>query len=87
MKKDWDPRVDKQALQRAHRVDQMHHVLAIRIKQSQGGDYEKGPQNIAVGHNVIGHDDVDPKAHRSDSIAGGDLRSIIMYGLHEFDPS
>ena len=48
---------------------------------------QRAHRKLQLGHNVIGHGDVDPKAHRSDSIAGGDLRSIIMYGLHEFDPS
>ena len=48
---------------------------------------QRAHRKLQLGYNVIGHDDVDPKAHRSDSIAGGNLRSIIMYGLHEVDPS
>lgn len=42
---------------------------------------------MQLSHNVIGHDDADLEAHGSDGIAGGDLRSIIVYGLHKFDPS
>lgn len=28
---DWNPQVDKQALQRAHRIGQMNHVLCINL--------------------------------------------------------
>lgn len=28
---DWNPQVDKQALQRAHRIGQMNHVLSINL--------------------------------------------------------
>lgn len=28
---DWNPQVDRQALQRAHRIGQMNHVLTINL--------------------------------------------------------
>lgn len=28
---DWNPQVDKQALQRAHRIGQMNHVMSINL--------------------------------------------------------
>lgn len=28
---DWNPQVDKQALQRAHRIGQMNHVLSVNL--------------------------------------------------------
>lgn len=28
---DWNPQVDKQALQRAHRIGQISHVLSINL--------------------------------------------------------
>lgn len=28
---DWNPQVDKQALQRTHRIGQMNHVLSINL--------------------------------------------------------
>lgn len=32
---DWNPQVDKQALQRAHRIGQINHVLSINLVTSQ----------------------------------------------------
>lgn len=32
---DWNPQVDKQALQRAHRIGQMNHVLCINLVTAQ----------------------------------------------------
>ena len=48
---------------------------------------QRAHRNLQLSHNVISHDDVNPKAHRSDSIAGVNLKTIIIYGLHKFDPS
>lgn len=87
---DWNPQVDKQALQRAHRIGQLHHVLAISIVTENTVEeviMQRANRKLQLSHNVIGHDDADPEAHGSEGIAGGDLRSIIIYGLHKFDPS
>lgn len=87
---DWNPQVDKQALQRAHRIGQLHHVLAISIVTENTVEeviMHRANRKLQLSHNVIGHDDAGLEVHGSEGIARGDLRSIIIFGLHKFDPS
>ncbi|KAJ8447296.1 hypothetical protein Cgig2_013073 [Carnegiea gigantea] len=67
---DWNPQVDRQALQRAHRIGQMNPVLSISLVT--GRTIEEVRMYEHVGNELSG---AEP----------GDLRSMI-YGLRLFDP-
>ncbi|KAK9148343.1 hypothetical protein Scep_007100 [Stephania cephalantha] len=81
---DWNPQVDKQALQRAHRIGQMNHVLSINIVTGRTVEemiLRRAVQKLRLSKDVVGDDGIDMMgAHSSD------LQSIIL-GLHMFDPS
>ncbi|RLN15743.1 hypothetical protein C2845_PM02G40470 [Panicum miliaceum] len=86
---DWNPQADKQALQRAHRIGQLNHVLSINLVSQRTIEeviMRRAERKLKLSHNIIGEDD------RTD-VKGGDLgneasdmRSII-FGLHLFDPA
>ncbi|CAI9101311.1 OLC1v1038604C1 [Oldenlandia corymbosa var. corymbosa] len=84
---DWNPQVDKQALQRAHRIGQQNHVLAINLVTAQSVEeviMRRAERKLQLSNNVIGED---PRYQEGKEMAGpedGDLRSIIL-GLHQFD--
>lgn len=86
---DWNPQVDKQALQRAHRIGQKNHVLSINLVTAQTVEeviMRRAEQKLRLSYSVIGDNMVD---HEGNEIAGGesgDLRSIIL-GLRMFDPA
>ncbi|KAH9292413.1 hypothetical protein KI387_042403, partial [Taxus chinensis] len=87
---DWNPQVDKQALQRAHRIGQLHHVLAINIVTENTVEeviMHRAKRKLQLTRNVIGPDDSDLGENGSEDVARNDLRSMIIYGLHKFDPS
>ncbi|CAN0921813.1 Probable helicase CHR10 [Linum grandiflorum] len=84
---DWNPQVDKQALQRAHRIGQMNHVLCINLVTRRSVEeviMRRAKRKLQLSHNVVGDDlKYEGKETRADT---GDMRSIIL-GLHMFDPS
>ncbi|KAL3742637.1 hypothetical protein ACJRO7_018021 [Eucalyptus globulus] len=71
---DWNPQVDKKALQRAHRIGQMSRVTMRRAQRK-----------MLLSQNVIG-DGSTEKGDESEVVETGDFRSII-YGLQMFDPT
>ncbi|KAF5193933.1 Chromatin remodeling [Thalictrum thalictroides] len=75
---DWNPQVDRQALQRAHRIGQMNHVLSINLVIMR-----RAERKLQLSHNVVGENNIDNKGEEM-GIDNGDLRSVI-YGLHMFD--
>ncbi|XP_042512904.1 probable helicase CHR10 isoform X3 [Macadamia integrifolia] len=82
---DWNPQVDKQALQRAHRIGQMNHVLSINLVTGCTVEeviMQRAERKLQLSHNVVG-DDVDRQGKENGAEAG-DLRSII-FGLQMFD--
>eukprot|EP01018_Ginkgo_biloba_P001772 Gb_15026 [translate_table: standard] len=87
---DWNPQVDKQALQRTHRIGQLHHVLAINIVTENTVEeviMHRAKRKLQLSENVIGRDDADLEAHGPEGLTSNDLRSMIIFGLHKFDPS
>ncbi|KAK4411222.1 putative helicase CHR10 [Sesamum angolense] len=84
---DWNPQVDKQALQRAHRIGQSNHVLSINLVTGRTIEeviMRRAERKLQLSHNVIG-DDI--SEHEGGNIGGteaGDLKSVI-FGLHVFD--
>ncbi|KAM7276590.1 hypothetical protein ACFE04_018456 [Oxalis oulophora] len=85
---DWNPQVDKQALQRAHRIGQMNHVLAINLVTGHSVEeiiMRRAERKLQLSHNVVG-DTVSENEGKESGIETGDLRSII-FGLHIFDPT
>ncbi|KAG2555429.1 hypothetical protein PVAP13_9KG246600 [Panicum virgatum] len=86
---DWNPQADKQALQRAHRIGQLNHVLSINLVSQRTIEeviMRRAERKLKLSHDIIGED------HRTD-VKGGvlgneasDMRSII-FGLHLFDPA
>ncbi|XP_043717100.1 probable helicase CHR10 isoform X2 [Telopea speciosissima] len=82
---DWNPQVDKQALQRAHRIGQMNHVLSINLVTGCTVEeviMQRAERKLQLSHNVVG-DDVDRQG-KENGAGAGDLRSII-FGLQMFD--
>lgn len=85
---DWNPQVDKQALQRAHRIGQMSHVLSINLVTARTVEeviMRRAQRKMLLSQNVIG-DGSTEKGDESEVVETGDFRSII-YGLQMFDPT
>eukprot|EP00258_Populus_trichocarpa_P024860 XP_024440879.1 probable helicase CHR10 isoform X1 [Populus trichocarpa] len=86
---DWNPQVDKQALQRAHRIGQMNHVLSINLVTRHSVEeviMQRAKRKLQLSHDVVGDDVMEEDRKETGGIETGDLRSII-FGLHRFDPS
>lgn len=85
---DWNPQVDRQALQRAHRIGQMNHVLCITLVTGRTVEeviMRRAQSKLQLSHDIVG-DDV--SGHVGKELSGdepGDLKSMV-YGLHLFDP-
>ncbi|KAH9788538.1 putative helicase CHR10 [Citrus sinensis] len=80
--------VDKQALQRAHRIGQMNHVLSINLVTEHTVEeviMRRAERKLRLSHNVVGDDVVDREVKERTAVETDDLRSII-FGLHLFDP-
>ncbi|KAK1306648.1 putative chromatin-remodeling complex ATPase chain [Acorus calamus] len=85
---DWNPQVDKQALQRAHRIGQMCHVLAINLVTARTVEeviMRRAERKLQLSHDVIDEDNVHKEGKEVKADAG-DLRSLIV-GLHKLDPT
>ncbi|XP_050203672.1 probable helicase CHR10 isoform X1 [Mercurialis annua] len=86
---DWNPQVDKQALQRAHRIGQMNHVLSINLVTRHTIEeviMRRAQKKLQLSNNVVGDDVMEQKGRVPVGVETIDLRSII-FGLHMFDPS
>ncbi|XP_047947752.1 probable helicase CHR10 isoform X1 [Salvia hispanica] len=84
---DWNPQVDKQALQRAHRIGQSNHVLSINLVTGRTVEeviVNRARRKLQLSHNVIGDEILDCEGSNGGTEAG-DLKSVI-FGLHIFDP-
>ncbi|XP_077235394.1 SNF2 domain-containing protein / helicase domain-containing protein [Tasmannia lanceolata] len=85
---DWNPQVDKQALQRAHRIGQINHVLSINLVSAHTVEeviMRRAERKLQLSHNVIGEGDDNLGGGKEMGAEAGDLRSLI-FGLHTFDP-
>ncbi|GAB2271001.1 Probable helicase chr10 [Dionaea muscipula] len=85
---DWNPQVDKQALQRAHRIGQMKHVLSINLVTGNTVEeviMRRAQRKLQLSHNVVGDDGINYAGNEFPGADSTDLRSVI-YGLHVFDP-
>uniref|UniRef100_A0A1D1YTL9 Chromodomain-helicase-DNA-binding protein 1-like n=1 Tax=Anthurium amnicola TaxID=1678845 RepID=A0A1D1YTL9_9ARAE len=86
---DWNPQVDKQALQRAHRIGQINHVLAINLITERTIEeviMRRAERKLQLSYKVVGGEsDIheDASEHAADV---SDVRSLIL-GLHVFDPT
>ncbi|KAL4324974.1 hypothetical protein GQ457_11G000670 [Hibiscus cannabinus] len=86
---DWNPQVDKQALQRAHRIGQMNHVLSINLVTEHSVEQiimRRAERKLQLSHNVVGDHTIDQEGKEMAGAETGDLRSVI-FGLHMFDPT
>ncbi|XP_050384918.1 probable helicase CHR10 isoform X1 [Argentina anserina] len=86
---DWNPQVDKQALQRAHRIGQLNSVLSINLVTGRTVEeviMRRAERKLQLSHNVIGDDVMDEDGKETAGVEPSDLRSII-FGLHLFDPA
>ncbi|RVW97131.1 putative helicase CHR10 [Vitis vinifera] len=86
---DWNPQVDKQALQRAHRIGQMNHVLSINLVTGRTVEeiiMRRAERKLQLSHNVVGEVDIDREGKEMAGAEAGDLRSVI-FGLRMIDPS
>lgn len=81
--------MDKQALQRAHRIGQMNHVMSINLVTECTVEeviMRRAERKLQLSHNVIGEDVTNGEGKDMPGIETGDLRSVI-FGLHMFDPT
>ncbi|XP_028120798.1 probable helicase CHR10 [Camellia sinensis] len=86
---DWNPQVDKQALQRAHRIGQINHVLCINLVTGQTVEeviLRRAEKKLQLSHNVVGEDLMDHEGKETTGAEAGDLRSVI-FGLNLLDPT
>ncbi|KAK9911110.1 hypothetical protein M0R45_035033 [Rubus argutus] len=86
---DWNPQVDKQALQRAHRIGQSNPVLSINLVTGRTVEeviMRRAERKLQLSHNVFGDDIMDTEGKETAGVEPSDLRSII-FGLHLFDPT
>ncbi|KAL0397716.1 UNVERIFIED_CONTAM: putative helicase CHR10 [Sesamum calycinum] len=84
---DWNPQVDKQALQRAHRIGQSNHVLSINLVTGRTIEeviVRRAERKLQLSHNVIGDDILEHEGGNIGGTEAGDLKSVI-FGLHVFD--
>ncbi|GMY23292.1 probable helicase CHR10 isoform X1 [Fagus crenata] len=85
---DWNPQVDKQALQRAHRIGQMNHVLSINLVTRHTVEeviMRRAERKLQLSQNVVGDYVMNMEGKETAGVETGDLRSII-FGLHMFQP-
>ncbi|RYR05296.1 hypothetical protein Ahy_B06g085164 [Arachis hypogaea] len=81
---DWNPQVDKQALQRAHRIGQLNHVLCINLVTEHTVEeviMRRAEKKLRLSLNVIGENVVDHEENEASGVGISDLKSII-FGLH-----
>lgn len=86
---DWNPQVDKQALQRAHRIGQMNHVMSVNLVTERTVEeviMHRAERKLQLSHDVIGDDVIDKEGKDMAGVEVGDLRSVVL-GLHMFDPT
>ncbi|KAL6649005.1 hypothetical protein ACP70R_013229 [Stipagrostis hirtigluma subsp. patula] len=86
---DWNPQADKQALQRAHRIGQLNHVLSINLVSQRTIEeiiMRRAEKKLKLSHNIIGEDDATNGKGKDLGNEASDRRSIIL-GLHLFDPT
>ncbi|XP_017419185.1 probable helicase CHR10 isoform X1 [Vigna angularis] len=86
---DWNPQVDKQALQRAHRIGQMNHVLCINLvteKTVEEVIMRRAERKLLLSINVTGDNILNHDDEETSEVGTGDLKSII-FGLHMLDPT
>ncbi|CAK9146218.1 unnamed protein product [Ilex paraguariensis] len=84
---DWNPQVDKQALQRAHRIGQINHVLSINLVTGRTVEeviMRRAERKLQLSHNVVGEDVMDQEGKEKTGAEAGDLRAVI-FGLHKLD--
>ncbi|CAA2954244.1 probable helicase CHR10 isoform X1 [Olea europaea subsp. europaea] len=86
---DWNPQVDKQALQRTHRIGQTNHVLSINLVTGRTIEeviMRRAERKLQLSYNVVGEDNLDNEGKDIAGTEAGDLRSAI-FGLRMFDPT
>ncbi|MED6198783.1 putative helicase chr10, variant 2 [Stylosanthes scabra] len=84
---DWNPQVDKQALQRAHRIGQLNHVLCISLVTEHTVEeviMRRAEKKLRLSFNVIGENVVENEDNEASGVGTTDLKSII-FGLRMFD--
>ncbi|KMS99989.1 hypothetical protein BVRB_1g018280 isoform A [Beta vulgaris subsp. vulgaris] len=84
---DWNPQVDRQALQRAHRIGQMNHVLSINLVTGRSIEeviMQRAQKKLQLSHNIIDDEDSEHVGKEFSGARPGDLKSMI-YGLRLFD--
>ncbi|KAJ8565499.1 hypothetical protein K7X08_008075 [Anisodus acutangulus] len=86
---DWNPQVDKQALQRAHRIGQTNHVLSINLVTEQTVEeviMRRAQRKLQLSYNIVGDDVFEQEGKEMAEAEAGDLRTVIL-GLHMLDPA
>ncbi|KAD5316947.1 hypothetical protein E3N88_16893 [Mikania micrantha] len=84
---DWNPQVDKQALQRAHRIGQMNHVISINLVTEQTVEeviMQRAEKKLQLSHDVMGEDTIDKEGKDTVGVVASDLKSVVL-GLRIFD--
>ncbi|KAJ3669646.1 hypothetical protein LUZ60_011596 [Juncus effusus] len=82
---DWNPQVDKQALQRAHRIGQLNHVLSISLVTERTIDeviMRRAERKLKLSQSVMGEN----SSSTETDVSVETMRSLI-FGLHILDPT
>ncbi|CAO2813698.1 unnamed protein product [Amaranthus hypochondriacus] len=85
---DWNPQVDRQALQRAHRIGQMNHVLSINLVTGRTIEeviMQRARKKLQLSQNIIDDEVSEQVGKELSGACPSDLKSMI-YGLRLFDP-
>ncbi|KAK8956805.1 putative chromatin-remodeling complex ATPase chain [Platanthera zijinensis] len=86
---DWNPQVDKQALQRAHRIGQINHVLSVNLVTQNTIEeviLRRAERKLQLSNNVMGSEVDCDNTGKDVWIDAGDMRFLIL-GLQIFDPT
>ncbi|TKY45363.1 Chromodomain-helicase-DNA-binding protein [Spatholobus suberectus] len=78
---DWNPQVDKQALQRAHRIGQMNHVLCINLVTERTVEeviMRRAERKLLLSINVTGDNILKDDNKEPSEVGTSDLKSIIL---------
>ncbi|GAB2224301.1 hypothetical protein Droror1_Dr00005054 [Drosera rotundifolia] len=77
---DWNPQVDKQALQRAHRIGQLKHVLSISLVTGHTVEeviMRRAQRKLQLSQNVVGDDAIDVGGNGVSGAESTDLTSRL----------
>ncbi|KAH7430572.1 hypothetical protein KP509_08G004400 [Ceratopteris richardii] len=87
---DWNPQADKQALQRAHHMEQINPVLAINLVTEDTIEeviLSRAKKKLKLTNDIIGEIKFDPNDDPLYEVKHSELQSMIVFGLDKLHSS